>query len=309
MKDAIVTTGLSRAFGKIHAVDGLNISVPAGRIYGLVGPDGAGKTTTLRMLCGALQPDAGQALVMGIDVARDPEGVRRQIGYMPQRFSLYGDLTVRENLRFFADVYGVPSAAQPELMDRLLAFSRLGPFQNRRAEALSGGMKQKLALACVLIHRPAVLLLDEPTTGVDPVSRREFWDILRDAVEHDQVTVLVSTPYMDEADRCHTVGFMRGGRLLSSGTPRDLQKLVPGVVLEVQARPLHAAQHALLQVAGVRDVQVFGDRLHVLAERALAADALRQDLPADVTLISVRPIPPTMEDVFMHLQRSVVSSQ
>ena len=309
MKDAIVTTGLSRAFGGIHAVDGLNIGVPAGRIYGLVGPDGAGKTTTLRMLCGALLPDAGQALVMGIDVARDPEGVRRQIGYMPQRFSLYGDLTVRENLRFFADVYGVPSAAQPELMDRLLAFSRLGPFQNRRAEALSGGMKQKLALACVLIHRPAVLLLDEPTTGVDPVSRREFWDILRDAVEHDQVTVLVSTPYMDEADRCHTVGFMRSGRLLSSGTPRELQKLVPGVVLEVQARPLHAAQHALLQVAGVRDVQVFGDRLHILAERALAADALRQDLPADVTLISIRPIPPTMEDVFMHLQRSAVGSR
>src|SRR6266545_1958156 len=257
MQEAIVTTGLTRSFGSIHAVDGLSMSVPAGRIYGLVGPDGAGKTTTLRILCGALLPDAGQAIVAGVDVARDPEGVRRRIGYMPQRFSLYGDLTVAENMRFFADIYGVPRAEQGALMERLLAFSRLGPFQNRRAEALSGGMKQKLALACALIHRPEVLMLDEPTTGVDPVSRREFWDILRDAVNRDGMTVLVSTPYMDEADRCHYVGFMRAGKLMASGTPRDLQKLVPGVVLEVHARPLHEAQAALQRIAGVRDVQIF----------------------------------------------------
>jgi ABC-2 type transport system ATP-binding protein len=300
---AIETVSLTRLFGAIRAVDELSISVAAGRIYGLVGPDGAGKTTTLRLLCGALRADSGQANVFGIDVARDPEAVRRRLGYMPQRFSLYGDLTVRENMRFFADVYGVPRGDQPGLMERLLAFSRLGPFQERRADALSGGMKQKLALACALIHRPQVLLLDEPTTGVDPVARREFWDILRDAVERDGMTVLVSTPYMDEADRCHTVGFMRAGQLMASGSPRELQRLVPGVVLEIQAHPLHGAQGALGAVTGVRDVQVFGDRLHVLADSAIDADVLRAALPVGVALASVRPVAPTMEDVFMHLQR------
>jgi ABC-2 type transport system ATP-binding protein len=307
--NAVKTQGLTRSFGAVHAVDGLDMVVPAGRIYGLVGPDGAGKTTTLRMLCGALRPDRGQALVAGVDVVRDPEGVRRRIGYMPQRFSLYGDLSVRENMRFFAEVYGVPRPEQPPLMDRLLGFSRLGPFADRRADALSGGMKQKLALACVLIHRPEVLMLDEPTTGVDPVARREFWDILRDAVERDGMTVLVSTPYMDEADRCHNVGFMRAGRLMANGSPRELQKLVPGVVLEVQARPLHTAQAALTRLAGVRDVQLFGDRLHVMADASIAAEALREQMPPDVTIASVRPIPPAMEDVFMHLQRTVGSSQ
>lgn len=309
VSNAIETTDLSRAFGAIQAVAGLNLQVPAGRIYGLVGPDGAGKTTTLRMLCGVLQPDAGQAQVMGIDVVRDPERVRRRLGYMPQRFSLYGDLTVRENMRFFADAYGVPRAEQPPLIERLLNFSGLGRFQTRRADALSGGMKQKLALACTLIHKPAVLLLDEPTTGVDPVARREFWDILRDAVNHDGVTVLVSTPYMDEADRCHEVGFMRAGNLMASGTPRDLQRLVPGVVLEVQAKPLQAAQHALRALPEVREVQVFGDRLHLFADAALPETLLRQPLAAqEITLTSVRAIQPTMEDVFMFLQREATSA-
>jgi ABC-2 type transport system ATP-binding protein len=242
---------------------------------------------------------------MGIDVARDPEGVRRRIGYMPQRFSLYGDLTVRENLRFFAEVYGVPRAAHAALLEQLLAFSRLGPFQHRRAEALSGGMKQKLALACALIHRPALLTLDEPTTGVDPVSRREFWDILRDAVVQDGMTVLVSTPYMDEADRCHSVGFMRAGALMAAGTPRELQALVPGVVLEVQAQPYHTAQARLRALPGVRGVQIFGDRLHVIADEALSAEAVRGQIAGDGVAVSgVRRIQPTMEEVFMYLQRA-----
>jgi ABC-2 type transport system ATP-binding protein len=301
---AIETSGLARSFGAVRAVDGLDLRVPAGRIYGLVGPDGAGKTTTLRILCGALLPDGGQAQVTGVDVVRDPEEVRRHLGYMPQRFSLYGDLTVGENIRFFADVYRVPRAEQTALIKRLLDFSRLGPFQNRRADALSGGMKQKLALACTLIHRPRVLLLDEPTTGVDPVARREFWDILRDAVNQDGMTVLVSTPYMDEADRCHVVGFMRGGRLLASDTPRNLQKLIPGVVLEVQATPRHPAEQALRGMQGVRDVQVFGDRLHAVAVAAPDEAALRAQMAeGGANLHSVRVIPPTMEDVFMHLQR------
>jgi ABC-2 type transport system ATP-binding protein len=302
---AIETTGLSRSFGAVRAVDGLELRAPAGRIYGLVGPDGAGKTTTLRILCGAIRADGGQALVGGVDVARDPEEVRRHLGYMPQRFSLYGDLTVRENIRFFADVYRVPRSEQAALMARLLDFSRLGPFQNRRADALSGGMKQKLALACTLIHRPRVLLLDEPTTGVDPVARREFWDILRDAVNQDGMTVLVSTPYMDEADRCHVVGFMRSGKILASDTPRNLQKLIPGIVLEVRAAPRHAAEEALRALPGVRDVQVFGDRLHAVADAAPAEDMLRRRLlEGGSELHSVRTIPPTMEDVFMHLQRN-----
>jgi ABC-2 type transport system ATP-binding protein len=301
---AIETTSLSRSFGLIRAVDALSMRVPAGRIYGLVGPDGAGKTTTLRMLCGALQIGAGQASVLGIDVARDPEGVRRRIGYMPQRFSLYGDLTVRENMCFFADVYGVPRAQQPALLERLLGFSRLGAFQGRRADAPSGGMKQKLALACTLVHKPALLLLDEPTTGVDPVSRREFWDILRDAVNQDGMTVLVSTPYMDEADRCHTVGFMRAGALMAAGSPRELQRLVPGRVFEVHARPLHAAQQQLRALPGVREVQVFGDRLHLFADSALDEGVLAGQLAAaNVAITAVRPIQPTMEDVFMYLQR------
>jgi ABC-2 type transport system ATP-binding protein len=302
---AIETSGLSRSFGAVQAVAGLTMNVPAGQIYGLVGPDGAGKTTTLRLLCGALLSDSGQASVMGIDVARDPEGVRRRIGYMPQRFSLYGDLTVRENMLFFADIYGVPRAEQAPLLDRLLAFSQLTKFQGRRADALSGGMKQKLALACALIHKPDVLMLDEPTTGVDPVSRREFWDIVRDAVNQEGMTVLVSTPYMDEADRCHVVGFMRAGALMATGSPRELQSLVHGVVLEVQATPYHEAQQRLRGIPGVREVQVFGDRLHLVADAALPEQALRRQLDGSgVTLGSVRQVQPTMEDVFMFLQRA-----
>jgi ABC-2 type transport system ATP-binding protein len=300
---AIETHDLSRRFGAIAAVDGLNLQVPAGRIYGLIGPDGAGKTTTLRILCGVLRADGGAATVMARDVARDVEAIRMHIGYMPQRFSLYGDLTVRENMLFFADTYHVPQAERPALMERLLAFSRLGPFQSRRADALSGGMRQKLALACALIHRPSLLLLDEPTTGVDPVARREFWDILGEAVHRDGVTVLVTTPYMDEADRCHTIGFMRAGKLMASGTPRELQRLVPGVVLELLARPRHAAELALRSLPSVRDVQVFGDRLHVLADNAPDEATIREHLAAaGATLQSVRRIAPAMEDVFMYLQ-------
>jgi ABC-2 type transport system ATP-binding protein len=299
---AIETKGLTRSFGRIHAANGVDLRVPRGTIYGLVGPDGAGKTTTIRMLCGALAPERGRALVAGTDVLADPEGVRRKIGYVAQRFGLYGDLTVGENMRFFADVYQVPRAEQPALTERLLAFSRLTPFRNRRAEALSGGMKQKLALACALIHQPEVLFLDEPTTGVDPVSRREFWDILREAVLRNGATVLVATPYMDEADRCHYVAFMRDGQLLASGTPRELQQLVRGVVLEILATPRATADQALRSISGVREVQVFGDRLHVVADVLPGEEALRERLAeGGATLHAMRQVAPTMEDVFMHL--------
>jgi ABC-2 type transport system ATP-binding protein len=306
---AIEISGLRRAFGATPAVDGLDLAAPAGKIYGLVGPDGAGKTTTIRVLCGALRPDAGTARIAGFDVARDPEAVRRRIGYVAQRFSLYGDLTVRENILFFADVYRVPAAERPALLARLLEFSRLTDFQRRPADALSGGMKQKLALACALVHRPDVLLLDEPTTGVDPVSRREFWSILREAVVRDGMTIFVSTPYMDEAERCHTVGFMRDGRLLAHGAPRELQRLVPGMVLEVRVTPRVAGDQALRSFPGVRDVQVFGDRLHLIAAAEIAEPALRAHLAAAaVELHSIRAVAPSMEDVFMQLVRLKVES-
>lgn len=301
---AIETMNLSRSFGQVQAVASLNLAVPAGRIYGLLGPDGAGKTTTLRLLCGALRADRGRAMVAGLDVAHDPEGVRRRIGYMPQHFSLYGDLTVLENLRFYADAYGVPQSERATLLGRLLGFSRLEPFRHRRADALSGGMRQKLSLACTLIHRPQALLLDEPTTGVDPVSRREFWDILREAVSDGSMTVLLSTPYMDEAERCHEVSFMRDGSILAHGTPRELQRRVPGTVLEVRAEPRHVAEAALRALPGVHDVQVFGDRLHVAAEPVPDQETLHRALTmAGAALHTFRPVTPSMEDVFMYLQR------
>jgi ABC-2 type transport system ATP-binding protein len=301
---AIETTNLTHRFGTLAAVDGLDLRVATGRIYGLVGPDGAGKTTAIRMLCGALAIHSGSARVIGVDVARNPEAVLRHIGYVAQRFSLYGDLTVLEKMRFFADAFGLPAAERAQLEARLLEFSRLGPYRSRRADALSGGMKQKLALACALIHRPSLLLLDEPTTGVDPVSRREFWDILGESVARDGTTVLVATPYMDEADRCHEVGFMRAGKLLAHGTPRELQALVAGVVLELRATPRRAAETALRALPGVRDIQVFGDRLHLVADLRPSDELLRATLAAaGAHLEAVRQVAPTMEDVFLDLQR------
>lgn len=305
---AIETIDLSRSFGPVRAVNRLNLTVMAGRIHGLLGPDGAGKTTTLRLLCGVLRPDTGRAVVAGIDVVRNPEGVRQRIGYMPQRFSLYGDLSVLENLRFYADAYGIPQAERAALLTRLLGFSRLAPFCNRRADELSGGMRQKLALACALIHHPQVLLLDEPTTGVDPVSRREFWDLLHEAVHARGMTVLLTTPYMDEAERCHEVSFMRAGDVLANGTPRELQRLVPGVVLEIRAEPRHIAETALRALPAVRDVHVFGDRLHVIADLWFDDATLRRTLAdAHVTLHTFRPVTPGMEDVFLYLQRERIT--
>jgi ABC-2 type transport system ATP-binding protein len=299
---AIEIHDLTRSFGATVAVAGMSLQVESGRIFGLVGPDGAGKTTTLRMLCGALVPDSGTIRVAGDDVVSAPDLARRKIGYVAQKFSLYGDLTVAENLRFFADVYGLPAADRAPLMKRLLDFSRLGPFQHRRADALSGGMRQKLALACALIHQPEILILDEPTTGVDPVARREFWDLLGNAVAREGLTVILATPSMDEADRCHQVGFMRGGRLLAVGTPRELQRSIPGVVLEVRADPIRAAERALRGLAGVYDLQLMGDRLHLFADPPPAEAVVIEQLSGSgATLQSMRPVIPTMEDVFRYM--------
>jgi ABC-2 type transport system ATP-binding protein len=291
--------GLTRRFGETVAVDGIDLEVRPREIFALVGPDGAGKTTLIRMLCGALTPDGGSATVAGLDVVRDPEGVKARIGYMPQRFSLYGDLTVHENLRLYADIYGVRPSERAERGQRLLSGFRLAPFVDRPAQALSGGMKQKLALACTLIHQPQVLFLDEPTTGVDPVSRRQFWRILYD-INRSGITILVSTPYMDEAERAGRVAMMDHGRVVACDDPRALREGLGDEILEIVAEPRARAKLALRSHPLVRSLEVFGDRFHVLTAAADAARPLGTALvEAGITIASIRPVQPSLEDVFV----------
>ncbi|MEI7745734.1 MAG: ABC transporter ATP-binding protein [Chloroflexota bacterium] len=294
--------GLHRAFGPVKAVDGVDLVVRPGEAYGLVGPDGAGKTTTLRLVVGALRPDAGAVSVGGHDMTADPDTARSGIGYLAQRFSLYGDLTVAENLRFFAEVRGIRGEPFRARAAQLLGFVGLAGFEDRRAEALSGGMKQKLGLACALVHEPKVLLLDEPTGGVDPVTRQEFWKLLIRLLA-DGRAIIVSTPYMDEAARCTRVGFMYGGRILVEGTPRQLVAAYEGHVLELDARPRSGVRPVALADPDVVDVMAFGDRLHL---RVRDAAGPLERLPgalaaAGMTVERLRPIAPTMEDVFISL--------
>ena len=299
---AISTHELCKRFGVLRAVDGLSLQVKPGEIFGLLGPDGAGKTTTMRLLTGLLTANSGQAEVVGIDVLRDPEAVKPHIGYMPQRFSLYGDLTVAENIIFFANLYHVPRAERVRRENELLEFSRLAPFRNRLAQHLSGGMKQKLALTCTLIHTPKVLFLDEPTTGVDPVSRREFWKILY-ALLKQGVTLFVSTPYMDEAERCHRVALMNDGGIILCETPHNLKARMRGELLELMADPLRSAQTLLASTPGVFGVQVFGDRLHLwvgnAAEASLSITGLLEK--EGIRILGLRSIEPGLEDVFISL--------
>jgi len=222
MEPVILTTNLTRCFGDLIAVDRLNLSVDPGEIFGLVGPDGAGKTTTLRLLCGLMDPTEGSARVAGYDVTRDPQAVKDRIGYMAQRFGLYQDLTVQENMDFYADLFGIFGEKRVELEQRLLRMTRMEPFRDRRAGQLSGGMKQKLSLMCTLLHRPEILFLDEPTNGVDPVSRRDFWTILYQLLK-DGITIFMTTAYLDEAERCNRVGLMYRGKLIRCDTPEALK--------------------------------------------------------------------------------------
>jgi ABC-2 type transport system ATP-binding protein len=291
---------LAKSFGELVAVDDFSLTVTEGEIFGLVGPDGAGKTTTMRLLTSIMDPTSGDAWVAGAHVVREAETVKEHIGYMSQRFGLYPDLTVLENIRFYADVYNVRRRGRQERIDRLLAFSNLTPFQRRLAGNLSGGMKQKLGLACALIHTPRVLFLDEPTNGVDPVSRRDFWRILYQLLR-EKVTIFVSTAYLDEAERAHRVGLIHRGRLLACGTPHEVKGLMRGTILEIRsAQPRRATAVLRRELEAVR-VGLFGDRVHVVStepERTAGeAEAIlaREGLPP----LSLRPIEPSLEDVFV----------
>ncbi len=298
----IETHNLTKRFRQTVAVDGLNLTVERGEIFGLLGPDGAGKTTTIRLLCALLTPTAGTARVAGFDTVRQGEEIKRRIGYMPQQFSLYGDLTVLENLIFFADVFEVGRRERDERISRLLAFSRLEEFRHRRAAQLSGGMQKKLALACTLIHHPEILFLDEPTTGVDPVSRREFWEILTE-LHLEGVTLFVSTPYMDEAERCSRVALMLDGQVIACDTPDRIREQVTGHLLELRPDRLREAARVLQEVPGVLEVQVYGDRLHVFVEDPQAgASAIRNALArAGIRTEGLRPTRPRMEQAFISL--------
>jgi ABC-2 type transport system ATP-binding protein len=298
---AVSLRGLSRTFGSLRAVDGLTFDVRPGELFGIVGPDGAGKTTTLRMLAGVLRPSAGQALIDGVDVGLDPEGAKTRIAYMSQRFGLYEDLTVAENLDFYADLYRVPRAERPARLERLYRFSRLGEFSSRLAGKLSGGMKQKLSLSCCLIHHPPILLLDEPTFGVDPISRRELWLILHEMVA-EGVTVVVSTSYLDEAERCDRVVLLDRGRALALDQPAALQASLEGKMWAVRSDRPRDAREALRAAEGVLSATLFGDFVHTLvADQADPAVLSRALSRAGLALDAAEQIEPSLEDVFIHL--------
>ncbi len=309
MSDApvIEASGLVKRFGTTLALDNISFAVRPAELFGLVGPDGSGKTTLFRILTTLLLPDAGRATVLGHDVVRDLWALRQRVGYMPGRFSLYGDLSVEENLRFFASVFGTTIEAGRDLIEPI--YRQIEPFRDRRAAALSGGMKQKLALSCALVHRPDVLLLDEPTTGVDAVSRREFWELLA-ALKAGGLTIVVSTPYMDEAARCDRVALLQGGRFLAIDAPPALSRLFPWPLFAVRSHQRVALLHALRALPHVASAFPFGETVHVADRRTtLAADALASELAtalhrAGLGDASVEPITPGIEDVFMALMGS-----
>lgn len=296
---AIRTQGLAKSFGEVRAVEGIDLEVRKGELFALVGPDGAGKTTTLRLLASIMEPTSGDAWVAGYSVVKEGELVKEQIGYMPQRFGLYEDLTVIENISFYADIFDVGKKARAERIERLLGFSNLTPFKDRLAGRLSGGMKQKLGLACALIHTPKVLLLDEPTNGVDPVSRREFWRILYGLLK-DGITILLSTAYLDEAERAGRVGLMHRGALLLVDEPERLKRSFPGSVLEVHLEGARAAAELVKGLKGVRGVSVYGGKAHItLDEKAVGAGVIQALEKGGYPVKGAREVLPSLEDIFI----------
>jgi ABC-2 type transport system ATP-binding protein len=298
--DAIRIQTVTKRFGAITAVDNLSLEVQQGEMYALVGPDGAGKTTTIRMLCGITPPTSGDLTVLGFDVRKQIDEVRKRIGYLSQKFSLYGDLTVDENIEFFAEIHGVRD--YQDRRNELLEFTRLTPFRTRLAEKLSGGMKQKLALACTLIHTPELIFLDEPTTGVDPVSRRDFWKVLSSLLKSG-ITILMTTPYLDEAERCTRVALMNEGKILMADTPQNLKTVMKGEIVEIVCSDIRKSFSLLKQNEAVQEVQAFGDRLNIVVHNA------QKDMPAVVgqlereriQLQDWRVIAPSLENVFISL--------
>jgi len=320
----VQANGLVKHFGSTHAVNGVSLQVKAGEIYGLVGPDGAGKTTMMRLLVGALLPDTGEISVGGYNILRQTEQARSVIGYLSQRFSMYEDLTVLENIRFFAEVRGLSSTEWLPRSMEILEFVGLDKFKDRRAGQLSGGMKQKLGLASALVTRPRLLLLDEPTTGVDPVTRQDFWQLVIKLVatplrlppnsenlggvsrrDEGGVSVIISTPYMDEASRCHRVGFMKNGKIIAEDTPSNLRSLLNGRILELRGSPLDILRHAAHKDEDAEDVQAFGNRLHIRVRDNKAKQVLRR-LKSEIKnaggrVDELRMVSPALEDVFIAL--------
>lgn len=296
---AIEVRDLSRHFGDTIAVDRVTFDVAPGELFGIVGPDGAGKTTTLRMLAGVLPPTSGDAVVEGVSIARDPEGVKPHIAYMAQRFGLYEDLTVRENIEFYADLYRVSRAQRQERLPRLWRFSRLEPFQSRLAGQLSGGMKQKLSLCCSLIHHPGVLLLDEPTFGVDPISRRDLWLILHEMVA-EGVTVVVSTSYLDEAERCDRVALLDHGRIMALDAPIALQRAFTAPLFTIRTDQPRRARDVLRTLSAVRSASLFGEAVHVVLAQRTDLQHLTATLQqAGLQVMDAQPIGASLEDVFI----------
>lgn len=304
MNPAIDVRSISKRFGSNVAVKELSFAIAPNEIFGLVGPDGAGKTTTMRMLAGVMRPDEGSIVIDGTDVVKNPDLAKAHFSYMPQRFGLYEDLTVDENIRFYADIFSVPTRQREERAARLLVASDMARFRNRLAGQLSGGMKQKLGLTCALIHTPKIVLLDEPTTGVDPVSRRDFWRILYDLRE-EGVTIVISTAYLDEAERCHRLALLHEGRLLQCDTPQTLKARMPGAILLVASKNARAAKVVIAQLPGVTGTLLAGDNVRVTVDDAgrrlpqIAKALADKGVPFEPP----HPAPTTIEDLFVALEQ------
>ena len=301
---SIQTTNLTKSFESLTAVKDLNLEVKTGEIFGLVGPDASGKTTTLRMLCGILPPDGGEAMVAGCDIRKETEALKEKVGYLPQRFGLYGDLTVLENINFYADLYQVPKKSRGERIERLLQFANLKPFGKRKAQDLSGGMKQKLGLICALIHTPQILFLDEPTTGVDPLSRRDFWVILYDLLKGG-VTILFSTSYLDEAERCSRIGMIYQGELLIADTPAAVKTQMKGTILELRTENNQRSIRMLEGVESLRGLVLSGDKIHVLVgDPQEGEQVIRDGLKAKgMGILDLMVVRPSLEDAFVSMVR------
>jgi ABC-2 type transport system ATP-binding protein len=301
---SIQTANLTKSFESQIVVKDLNLEVRTGEIFGLVGPDASGKTTTIRMLCGILPPDGGEAKVAGIDVRKEAEVLKEKVGYLPQRFGLYGDLTVLENIRFYGDLYQVPRQKRKERTERLLRFANLEPFGKRKAQDLSGGMKQKLGLICALIHTPQILFLDEPTTGVDPLSRRDFWVILYDLLK-EGVTIFFSTSYLDEAERCNRVGLIYQGELLIADTPSAVKARIGGTILELRMENRQKGIKLLEGMEFIRSLVLSGDRIHILVDDPQKGEKVIREILREhgMEMFDLLVARPSLEDAFVSMVR------